>query len=143
MEDLYNSRNPLAEKYANKKIILSVSNLIKTKGIDYNIKAFSQLIKKISQFIEYIDQLYERIDGVIITEMNNDKRHTSYSVNKGEKLVFCIRSRKYPNIDEFHDMNLLMYVVLHEMSHVARPFSNDDPHDPPFDDIFYFEKLNK
>ena len=54
MEDLYNSRNPLAEKYANKKIILSVSNLIKTKGIDYNIKAFSQLIKKYPNLIYLI-----------------------------------------------------------------------------------------
>jgi len=41
----------LKQKYKGKKIILSVSNLIKTKGIDLNIKAIAQLIKKYPNLI--------------------------------------------------------------------------------------------
>jgi len=43
---------------------------------------------------------------------------TSYSVNKGEELSFCLRSKK---TGELHDINLLTYVGIHEISHIACP----------------------
>ena len=42
--------------------------------------------------------------------------YTSYSVNKGEEVVFCLKSRKN---GELHTLNLLMYVAIHEMAHVG------------------------
>ena len=42
--------------------------------------------------------------------------YTSYSVNKGEEVVFCLKSRKS---GELHTLNLLMYVAIHEMAHVG------------------------
>ena len=42
---------------------------------------------------------------------------TSYTLNKGEKLVFCLRSSKNPT--KIHEVNLLMYVSIHELSHIA------------------------
>jgi hypothetical protein len=41
---------------------------------------------------------------------------TSYSENKGEKIVVCLRNkvRPYPFVDE----NTIMFVLLHEMSHL-------------------------
>jgi hypothetical protein len=41
---------------------------------------------------------------------------TSYSVNKGEKIVFCIRQRNERN--ELVDINTLMFVAIHELSHL-------------------------
>lgn len=38
---------------------------------------------------------------------------TSYNVNKGERLVICLRSRDPPH--ELVDINTLMYVMLHEV----------------------------
>ncbi len=38
--------NLLAQKYKDKRVILSVSNLVKAKGIDLNLKAIKQLINK-------------------------------------------------------------------------------------------------
>jgi len=52
--DIYQGKNDLGKKYKNKKIILSVSNLIKIKGIDYNIKAIAKLIKKYPKIIYLI-----------------------------------------------------------------------------------------
>lgn len=71
------------------------------------------------KYHSYIDNLVQKIDHVLMTENISDFMYTSYSVNKGEQLVFCLRSRK--NKDELHDLNLMMYVVLHEISHIACP----------------------
>jgi len=80
----------------------------------------------------YIDQLNNRIKGVVVQENSSTSQYTSYSVNKGEKIVFCLRSKKEAKI---HDFNLLMYVVIHEISHVACP---EEGHTELFNKIFAF-----
>lgn len=54
VEDMFKGKSDLIEKYKGKKIILSVSNLIKTKGIDYNLKAITELKKKYPEIIYLI-----------------------------------------------------------------------------------------
>ena len=44
----------------------------------------------------------------------DDPRYTSYSVNKGEEIVLCIRNK-----NKLMDINTMMFVVLHELSHLA------------------------
>jgi hypothetical protein len=82
---------------------------------------------------QYIEQLDDKIHNSIITESSENNVYTSYSVNKGEQIVFCLRSRKEKN--QLHDINLLMYVVLHEMAHVACP---EYGHTNLFKNIFAF-----
>ncbi|AYV78450.1 MAG: hypothetical protein Edafosvirus13_15 [Edafosvirus sp.] len=89
--------------------------------------------EKFKPYIQYIDQLAEKIKNVVITESAGDSIYTSYSVNKGEEIVFCLRSRK--NKDQLHDLNLIMYVALHEMAHVACP---EFGHTELFKKIFAF-----
>ncbi len=96
------------------------SNLL--AQIKQNItKTVDHLYKNKEQFkenIDYIQQLKDKIENVVINESSDDSAYTSYSVNKGEQIVFCLRSK----IDsKLHDINLLMYVALHEISHVANP----------------------
>jgi len=83
---------------------------------------------------EYIDLLHEKLHNCVIIENSSDSEYTSYSVNKGEQLVFCVHSRKYSH--DIHDINLMMYVVLHEISHIACPIY--DNHGPLFKKIFAF-----
>jgi predicted metal-dependent hydrolase len=90
--------------------------------------------KKIAKYKQYVTRLHEKIRDVIIVESTQDSIYTSYSVNKGEQIVFCLRSRK--NYNNLHDVNLMMYVVLHEISHVACPIY--DNHGPLFREIFGF-----
>ena len=40
---------------------------------------------------------------------------TSYSLNKGKQIVFCIRSKE---TNKIHNDNLLMFVGLHELGHL-------------------------
>ena len=51
------------------------------------------------------------------TESTPDAAYTSYSVNKGEKVFMCLRQRN--ETEELVDENILMFVALHEMSHIG------------------------
>ena len=50
-----------------------------------------------------------------ITESSPGNKYTSYSINKGEKIVFCIRSKK---TDKLVDLNTMMFVAIHELAHL-------------------------
>lgn len=87
--------------------------------IKINIKILLNYMKedKNKEYKQYIDRLDDKINKVIFTE-NTNNIYTSYSVNKGEELVICVRSRKS---NKLHNINLIMYVVLHEISHIMCP----------------------
>lgn len=51
-----------------------------------------------------------------IEESSQFSKYTSYSVNKGERLVFCLRE-KNPS-QKLSDMNTIMFVALHELAHI-------------------------
>lgn len=89
---------------------------------------------KYKEYKEYIELLYKKAPNIILVESTQDSAYTSYSVNKGEQIVFCLRTKRTGN--EIHDYNLVMYVVLHEISHVACPIY--DNHGPLFRKIFAF-----
>lgn len=99
-----------------KQILLSkvINNMFKLKNyLVTNINNFPE-------FTEYINQLNKNFNNnrTIIYETNPLSNLTSYSVNKGEELSICLKSKENGN---FHDLNLLMYVSIHEMSHFACP----------------------
>lgn len=54
-----------------------------------------------------------------ISEGTDNKNYTSYSINKGERIVFCLRSRKKTTNDRPEDVNTLMFVALHELAHIC------------------------
>ncbi len=89
--------------------------------------------KNFPDYISYIEQLQERIKDVIIQESADNGLYTSYSINKGEQIVFCIRSRD--NLNKLHDLNLVMYVAIHELAHVGCP---EFGHTELFKKIFAF-----
>jgi len=54
IEDIHKRKNNLIKQYEGKKIVLSVSYLIKRKGIDYNLRAISKLKRKYPEIIYLI-----------------------------------------------------------------------------------------
>ena len=52
-----------------------------------------------------------------ISEGAEHAKYTSYSINKGEKIVLCIRSKDSKK--ELVDLNTMMFVALHELAHIA------------------------
>tara|TARA_B110000211_G_scaffold221781_1_gene269796 strand:+ start:8367 stop:8936 length:570 start_codon:yes stop_codon:yes gene_type:complete len=83
---------------------------------------FAVLNTKITKLIRHLTahnaapRLSKRYDVRRISESLPTSKYTSYSVNKGQKIVFCIRSKNNPN--EFVDINTLFFVVAHELAHL-------------------------
>ena len=51
-----------------------------------------------------------------ISESSPGNKYTSYSINKGEKIVFCLRSKDTSN--KLVDINTMMFVAIHELAHL-------------------------
>lgn len=75
-------------------------------------------LDKYPDFKPYFERLYHRTDNILLQEKPDDEQGTSYTINKGEKMVICLRS---PVDQKIYDVNTIMYVVLHELSHIACP----------------------
>ena len=50
-------------------------------------------------------------------ESGDNKKYTSYSINKGEKIVLCLRNKNSKDL-KLVDINTMMYVTIHELSHL-------------------------
>lgn len=89
---------------------------------------------KYTNQIDCIDLLEKNLNEnrTQIYENSTSSDYTSYSVNKGEEIVFCLRSKK---TNKLHDINLMMYVAIHEMAHIG---CFEIGHTKLFKDIFAF-----
>jgi predicted metal-dependent hydrolase len=67
----------------------------------------------------FVAQIIKNFDGSPsrFSESTPDAQYTSYSVNKGEKIYMCLRQRNAS--EELVDENIILFVALHEMSHVG------------------------
>lgn len=91
-------------------------------------KILANLLKLKEHLVTNIDTMGEFQDSIrqldnnfnenktIIYETDPKSDLTSYSVNKGEELSFCLKSKKNQRL---HDINLLMYVAIHELAHIG------------------------
>jgi hypothetical protein len=74
---------------------------------------------------ERIIRLSKRFQYTSLAEAEGSGGHTSYSINKGEKIVLCLRSKDGRN--RLVDENLLLFVALHELSHIMTISKNHTP----------------
>jgi hypothetical protein len=94
------------------RLVLLVENLIKTHPSDD----------------PRIVMLKENFNPDSLKEGEDDSGYTSYSINKGEQIVLCLRNK-----DKLVDINTMMFVVLHELAHIA---TESIGHTPEFWDNF-------
>jgi hypothetical protein len=66
-----------------------------------------------------------RADPDRFFESTPDAEHTSYSVNKGESVYFCLRQRD--GTEKLVDNNVMMFVALHEMAHMITKSIGHEP----------------
>jgi hypothetical protein len=88
-------------------------------------KKLDKLNQKITILIKHLNKVDPEYYGVkrlknrykqsILSELHKGSSNTSYSVNKGEKLVVCMRSK---DDNTFHEDNTIFFVVLHELAHI-------------------------
>ena len=65
---------------------------------------------------ESVQRMTERFNPDNITEAGKNNQYTSYSVNKGEKIVFCVRQKD--DKESLVDENTLTFVSIHELAHI-------------------------
>lgn len=118
----YNAdREYVISKYNNKQyLVRSMENKNEAAILLSKVgeKLQSLVVKLVNKYPKdsRIKTLSKRFNQYAMSETPGYSTYTSYSVNKGERMVFCIRSRTNPL--EFIDMNTLLFVALHELAHV-------------------------
>ena len=78
-------------------------------------------------------RLKDKFPYTTLEESDGNGSQTSFSINKGEKIVLCLRSKDGTN--RLVDKNLLLFVALHEISHIM---TKSIGHTPEFWDNFKF-----
>jgi len=68
-----------------------------------------------------VEKLLKRYnpDRIVENSSNDPDKDTSYLLNKDELLALCLRDKRSPGGNHFHDINLLTFVFMHELSHMA------------------------
>lgn len=84
--------------------------------------------KNLKSIIVYCEEKYPNDEITIrmkngynprsIVETLPTSEYTAYSENKGEKLAFCLNTKKGDQ-GKLIDMNTLTYVAIHELAHIA------------------------
>ena len=98
----------------NKKDKKKAADLLATISEKLN-KLVAHLVKKY-QDNQDVARLNARFNANNITESSYKNKYTSFSINKGEKIVFCLRSRDEQ--EKLIDINTIMFVALHEITHI-------------------------
>ena len=63
---------------------------------------------------DYVKALSDNYNPNAVSEGSPDSGYTSMTINKGEKLILCIRHSN----KTFVDKNVVMYVAIHELAHI-------------------------
>lgn len=99
----------------------------KTNNIDNAVELLSTMNLRLGILIKHMKETYpnhivtkrinEGYNANSIQETLPFTKDVAFSENKGEKLAFCLRRNK--KTVDLVDINTLMFVALHEISHIA------------------------
>ncbi len=84
----------------------------------------------------FLKMLKQNYSPSILSEAAVDNRYTTFTVDK-QDMHICLRTRDQN--EKLYDMNILMYVILHELAHLCNYDRQGNPihgHGEEFKDIF-------
>ena len=104
---------------------------------------------KCKKLVEYLDKKYPNNKDVqrLVQKFNPQKmneilptsQYVAYSENKGEKVALCLNQKSKDNNEHLIDEHTLMFVALHELSHIMTIVHN---HKQEFWENFKFILMN-
>ena len=97
--------------------------------VNRRIKRFIDYLRKRHYNNREVSRLFRNYNEHQLTEAPKSSENTSYSINKGEKIVFCLRHRHEDQDEHLTDINTMMFVAIHELAHLM---SNSVGHTPEF-----------
>ena len=120
--DTFNLRCIISDVNGNKYCVRDRSKL------ELAADRLATINNKMNELVAHVGKKYPDQENVkrLVSGYNPKKiyetlptsEYTAYSENKGEKLAFCLDTEKNSK-GRLIDINTLMYVALHELSHVA------------------------
>ena len=147
---LYNENTYVKSDIDHNNYLIRQSN---TKGDDYlktSANTLAEINKRITKLIDHLDTKYandgnknyfikklkENYNSNVLSEAAIDNRYTTYTIDK-QDMHICLRTRD--DKENVYDINLLMYVILHELAHLCNYNPKGIPiqgHGNEFKDIF-------
>tara|TARA_B100001175_G_C19478006_1_gene625461 strand:- start:1205 stop:1798 length:594 start_codon:yes stop_codon:yes gene_type:complete len=120
--DSFNLRCIISDVNGNKYCVRDRSKL------ELAANRLATINNKMNELVTHVGKKYPEQENVkrLVSGYNPRKiyetlptsEYTAYSENKGEKLAFCLDTEK-DSKGRLIDINTLMYVALHELSHIA------------------------
>lgn len=122
--DSYNLKCIIASEDGNTYCIRERKNLQQAANL------LAETSQKLQTFVNHLKQKFPNRDEVRrivegfdprkIKETLPTSEHTAYSENKGEKIALCLNKNKKSEAQtQLIDPNTLMFVALHEVSHIG------------------------
>ena len=85
-----------------------------------NLNTLVDYLKENHANKENVSRLIKNYNPKKIKEILPTSEFTAYSENKGEKIAFCLNKENKEDVNgKLIDLNTLMFVALHEVSHLA------------------------
>lgn len=139
-------------KLDNQKYLLRSGKHKSSRHKDASVDALAEINIRITKLIEHLKRNYlgdvnkayfikkldENYNNSVISEAAIDNRYTTYTVDK-QNIHICLRTRD--DQENLYDMDILMYIVLHELAHLCNYNRKGVPvigHGVEFREIFKF-----
>jgi hypothetical protein len=119
--ETFNLRCIISDKDGNRYCVRDRTKLElsadKLATVNINLQKLVSHLKTKYPNDERVKILIKKFNPKKIYETLPTSEYTAYSENKGEKIAFCLDTEKN-NKGRLIDINTLMYVAIHELSHV-------------------------
>uniref|UniRef100_A0A6C0KSM9 WLM domain-containing protein n=1 Tax=viral metagenome TaxID=1070528 RepID=A0A6C0KSM9_9ZZZZ len=126
VKSTYDNKSYLVQSRPDK---LEAANLL--AHIAENLTLLSKHLEKTTPDDYRTQQIIMNFKPEKISEGTDREDYTSYAVNKGESIVFCLRQKE--GTRPLLDLNTMMFVALHELTHIG---TESIGHTPEFWDNF-------
>lgn len=127
-ESMLNSKEYKVQEYTNGQRAADLLAII-----NKNIRIIAKYMKQKYPVSQRVNRMIRRLDELEIEEAPHEEDSSSYTINKGELMALCLRKKNENK--HFHNMQTLMFVVIHEMAHVM---SVSEGHTKEFMENFKF-----
>lgn len=113
--------------------------VLPTKDPEKASSLLGEVTDRVNKLLVHLQQKYPRHLGVqrlvdrwnpqVLAEGRFDLPGvTSYTINKGDRIVLCLRNRE----GELHRLHLVLYVLLHELAHIMSVTKSIERHNEEF-----------
>ena len=120
-KNIYTPKNIIKKVSLNDNMEYMVRDLENSQEAAEKLSSINNKIKRLIESLDVnerkgIKRLKNKYNPHTLSETEENSKYTSYSLNKGEKIALCLRKNR--NSLEFQDDNTIMFVAIHELSHI-------------------------